>query len=588
MPAFVCPVAIASLLALVSGMACAQTVRTWRIADIRALTADEIQHAEPVLLRGVITHVASSTTFFLQDETEGIYVERTDKTPALSQGDFVELRGEIAPGLFAPIVKAALIQILGKSPLPPAQTVSYAGLATGQWDSQRVEVRGVVRRVMAPPHGGWSRIVLAMEGGRLEVEGDIKAGANPERWVDAQVCCQGIAVGRFNKQRQLIAPRLVLQSLDQLAVEKSAPPEPFALPARSVASLLQFSPRGVQGHRIRIEGVVLAQQSDGALFIRDSSGAIEVQTTENTPVAIGAGVEVAGFATMGTYRPLLEDALLRKTGTRAPPEPVETTVPHIFTGATDADLISVDAELVLVSREDGQTLLTLAAGGSVFRASLLVSAAAPAGQRASQLPVLQPGSRLRLRGICRLQGQRIEKGIPVVPRSFSLLLRSPADVAILQAASWWTKQRLLDALGIAGLLAAAASAWAWTLRRRVRQQTGIIRHKIQREGALEERARLAREFHDSLHQELAGVTLHLDNLKTALRLAPETAAEIADQTQAMLRIARARRAIASGTCARGATATPISRARCATGSGRGSLPAARRGWNCTPTAGRRA
>jgi signal transduction histidine kinase len=59
----------------------------------------------------------------------------------------------------------------------------------------------------------------------------------------------------------------------------------------------------------------------------------------------------------------------------------------------------------------------------------------------------------------------------------------------------------------AGLIAAG---WAFLLRRQVRQQLGLIERQLQDEAAVEERRRIAREFHDSLEQELAALALRLD------------------------------------------------------------------------------
>jgi signal transduction histidine kinase len=56
-------------------------------------------------------------------------------------------------------------------------------------------------------------------------------------------------------------------------------------------------------------------------------------------------------------------------------------------------------------------------------------------------------------------------------------------------------------------------AWAMALDRRVRRQTQIIAEKVRREGVIEERDRIAREFHDTLEQELVAITMQLDTLK---------------------------------------------------------------------------
>ena len=65
----------------------------------------------------------------------------------------------------------------------------------------------------------------------------------------------------------------------------------------------------------------------------------------------------------------------------------------------------------------------------------------------------------------------------------------------------------LDALLHEVLL--AGLAWVATLDRRVRRQTQIIQQKVRREGVLEERDRLARQFHDTLEQELAAINIQL-------------------------------------------------------------------------------
>jgi signal transduction histidine kinase len=69
----------------------------------------------------------------------------------------------------------------------------------------------------------------------------------------------------------------------------------------------------------------------------------------------------------------------------------------------------------------------------------------------------------------------------------------------------------------------------------VREQTGIIRGQIQREAAFEERARLAREFHDSLEQQLTGIRLQLDAVKTKFRQDPEEAESYLDTARSLIR-----------------------------------------------------
>jgi signal transduction histidine kinase len=62
---------------------------------------------------------------------------------------------------------------------------------------------------------------------------------------------------------------------------------------------------------------------------------------------------------------------------------------------------------------------------------------------------------------------------------------------------------------VTGLLVGAMT-WVAMLRHRVQLQTAIIGERLQSEAALEERARIARELHDTVEQDLAAVGMHLD------------------------------------------------------------------------------
>jgi signal transduction histidine kinase len=75
-------------------------------------------------------------------------------------------------------------------------------------------------------------------------------------------------------------------------------------------------------------------------------------------------------------------------------------------------------------------------------------------------------------------------------------------------------RRLGAILAVLGAVTLLAGLWIVVLRVQVRRQTTALRHRIESEAALEERQRIAREFHDTLEQELAGVSLRLDALAT--------------------------------------------------------------------------
>ena len=98
------------------------------------------------------------------------------------------------------------------------------------------------------------------------------------------------------------------------------------------------------------------------------------------------------------------------------------------------------------------------------------------------------GSEVSVTGVCLIErGSSWRAGESWRAKSFRILLRSPQDVVVLQSPPWWTLQKVLWIAGAMGLVTLAAFTWVVVLRRRVRQQTEIIRERLQMEAALKER-----------------------------------------------------------------------------------------------------
>ena len=95
------------------------------------------------------------------------------------------------------------------------------------------------------------------------------------------------------------------------------------------------------------------------------------------------------------------------------------------------------------------------------------------------------------------------------------------------------------------LVLLAGLAWVMMLDRRVRQQTRIIQQKVWRECVLEERDRIAREFHDTLEQELAAINIQLGAVEAQFRQSPQIAFQQLELARNMARhsLSEARRSV---------------------------------------------
>jgi signal transduction histidine kinase len=195
------------------------------------------------------------------------------------------------------------------------------------------------------------------------------------------------------------------------------------------------------------------------------------------PLQPGDEVEVAGFPVPGLRTAVLEDAEVRIASRGAPPAPIEANLEAVREGLHDSELVCVEATLVNSVRTAREWRLLLQSRDTVFDARLAVGASAPWKTPAD-------GSRVRLTGIALSHDEAGE-----VAGSFSLLLRSTADVTLVSHPPWWTGPRTRLIVGLLSIAILVAAAWAIVLRRQVRRQTALIREQMAREQDLDGRYR---------------------------------------------------------------------------------------------------
>jgi signal transduction histidine kinase len=491
-------------------------------AQIRQLTLDQAEAHQSVKLRGVVTAINPGSSIFLQDDTGGTFIRTIHKRfPAVVPGTWLEAEGTTFSGRFVPGIDFNRCLVLGRRKLPEPVVATFDDLVSARWHYQRVQVAGIVRAVTPVPERKRTILTVALGGRKLQVNLLWPGATNAPVTVAAQVRITGLAAGLINDRRQLIAPELLVSRRQDLVVEQSAPADPFSMGLTPVRDLLQFSPAGVSGQRVHVRGVVTYQRTGKAVFLREAKCGLEVQTTQTTLVEPGDVVEAVGFPAMGTFSAHLEDAEFRVVAKEASPEPVPITLKEALLGANDGNLVSLSAHLVEMLQGPAESVLVLEAEDTLFHARLPRSALA-----------VRNGSVVRLRGICRVQEFAFAPNtFSAEPRAMELLLRSPADIAVESAPAWWTTRRLGIAVGVLLAVSLVTLGWIALLRRRVADQAAVICAKVQREAALEERHRLAREMHDTLAQSFSGLAFQLDAV--AGRLPAE-----ADQARSALDTAR--------------------------------------------------
>lgn len=486
-----------------------------KAADLLALSAEEAKQARPVRLQGVVLGESApeGRSLIVADDSSGVYVLAANNVLApFHRGDLLSLTGVSDPGQFAPILMATSARKLGTAPIPPPRRVNYQQLITGALDAQWVEITGVIQQYIAPAPGSKiRRMIVSVGGGPVHVR--ITDPNDPELKEDAEVTIQALCFYQFNQKGQLLNPVLQVPPGIPIKVNKRAPADPFAAPIQSSTSLLRFSPAASFGHRVHIRGVVTHSQSNGFVWIRDATAGLRLQPASRELPVPGDILDVLGFPKYGSATPVLEVAIFRTLGKTNPPAPLLLKNPNEAMDNED-NLVCLEAELQEVESTVEGLAVSLRSGGTDFKGVLRTRAGA------RQQPNWQPGSKVRITGICTVtyDGARPMMGI-WHPQSFQLLLRSPADITVLTAPPWLNLKRLSYLLGIvSAALVLATSAITMMARRRLREQE---QHRAMAEAEfaaiLSERNRVAREIHDTLAQGLAATSVQL---RLARRLAP--------------------------------------------------------------------
>ena len=371
---------ISMLAALPSSRAIDNTLPELRTAEqIRQMPAKEAERHYPVRLRGVITYfdqkIPTKAYRFIQDDTAGIYfyMDPEISDQSLEPGQLVEIEGETGQGEFAPVVVAHNIHILGEGKFPDAKVVPFEALASGQEDSQFVEIHGVIHSVVLDAQTSNYVLEMATGGGRVTVYTRHLPVKRSDDLVDSDVRVRGICITHFNLQRQLFDIGLMVPQLQDIAVEHAASDDPFALPAQPIKNILQFKWGNTYGHRVKVDGTITLCYAD-RIYIQDETEGICVQTRQAGDFKVGDRVEVLGFPAKGDYTPMLQSAVCRKLSNGSEPQPELITVDEALKGTHDCRLVKIEATLLDRARQSNESFLILQAGKFVFHAYLKAAA----------------------------------------------------------------------------------------------------------------------------------------------------------------------------------------------------------------------
>jgi signal transduction histidine kinase len=466
---------------------------------IRRLDRTEAAKGYPVQLEAVVTYCDSRQwSLFVQDASGAVFVAATGKRIDVHAGERVRIKGVTGEGDFAPIISRATVEVLGEAPLPAPARVPLDALLTGQFDCRWVEIHGVVQSATEQEHRPWLQVMTA-QGQLPAVLGPGISKSDAEQLLDARVTLRGVAGGQFNDQGQIIAVRLYVPNSGSILVDEAPPSHPFAVPAQKIADLSRYQPDQDIFRRVKICGRVTSVSPDDTISLQDDTGGMLVRVMRYDRMPhIGEEVEILGYPMADEFAITLKDAWSKIDGPGAEPAPLKITAEDVLSNQPNDQLVELEGSLIQDTTLRAGQILVLQAGPNVFDAVL------PRTLQAGSDQQLVAGTRLRVAGVCTLEGGRWGQ-----VRSFSLRVRDAGDLAVLSRPPWWNLRRLFMILAGTGVLGALALASNLLLAKKNRQLSVQIRERARAENELHRAHAALKEAHDSLEQRVAERTHEL-------------------------------------------------------------------------------
>ena len=472
-----------TVLCLVAGSAATAPVVITDVATARRLTQDDVDgRIVPFRLEGVVTFAdAPWSLAFIHDGKAGMFfTEATHVEVVARPAERLRIEGRVIRGQFAPVLEVRTAVSLGSGDLPIPLKPDRTRLRAGQEDSQWVTLSGVVTEVLERD-GHW---VLKLDGPYGEFDALFPAAMKdpvPADWVGASVVLTGVCSSVFNDTEQVLGFMVCLPGLSSVRVEHAAEPVED-LPLRRLDKVMAFDPLRVHPYRARVRGVVVSRRDDGTVCIQDDTHALRIKAGPRPPVAAGDLVEAVGFPKAGKVGPLLEHAVLKRSGTGTLPAPRRFDSAVDLPG--DAMRVTVEGRFVGWLRQGNEEAALLQDDqGRMFEAMLPNLA-----KGGAFFAGLRPGSVLAVTGSAEVK--RIKAFLHADLADMVVWSDTPADVRVVTYGPWWTSDRALLLAGALALVVLGSVAWTVQLRRRVAAQTLVLRTQLEKERAMEQR------FHD--------------------------------------------------------------------------------------------
>ena len=465
--------------------------------------------------------------FTVSDGTNSIYLVSEPKNGDLTTvaaGDRIHVDGFVQVGKRSRLVYASCrhIDILGHGTAPAPLECSIGEMLSGQHDNKYIRIRGIVKDAFADEIDANYLYVTIAADGKTTYAVFRKQTVRLDRLralIGSEIILSGACYLLELNTRRQIGRTFHASANAPIRLIRSVADNPFDVPLLEDHPELQPDEVARLDRHRAIGRVNAVWGPDHVLLETPDRRIVGLTLGDGRRPNYGEIIEAVGFPSADPHRINLTQAIWRPSSARMPFE---------------QEISAIDIQTFLSDQAGGFRYQPHYHGKGIRLQGLVLNLPVSGiddsrlymrcGQHVvpidvsscpSALTGIAVGCVIEVTGICIMESESWQpnSAFPRI-RNFAIVIRTPADIRIVSRPPWLTIAKLLAT--VAALLATLVGIFIWNaaLRRAatrkgrelLREQLGHVKADLR----TEERTRLAVELHDTLAQNLTGVSMEIE------------------------------------------------------------------------------
>ena len=506
--------------------------------------ADALRHdaiGEKFNLTATVTDYNQDEADFAVEDNSGPVIMSHPKDKAnisLKIGDRINTHGIIRMSTHDGHVHAQChyVNVIGSAKPSPIRQTSIHEVASGALDACVVRVTGELIDCFQDEIDSTNTYMILAHDGEsvyLTMPKPYKTVSQMmEKLLWRELTVTGVCDPRPSGTRRNTGRTIKVHNMDALVPCDTKQIDIFDVPPISNPNHIQPAEIVRLGRR-RISGRVIAVWHSDTLLIKTSDGRLSrIRLFKPEPPRYGDMVDVVGFPETDLYRINLTKAFWRMADSDS--------------GEYIPSVTNITAS-ALITHSNGRTMFKASFHGATVRVQGIVRALPGIGDSNERLylesdgrllPVdasgcpkaidgISLGSLVEVTATCIMDVENWQPNqvFPHIKEAL-LVVREPSDIVTIRRPAWWTPTKLTTVIGSLLITLIASLIWNRTLHSLANKRgKAFANEELQRlEADLKvlERTRLAVELHDSVAQNLTGVSMEIDSgLRRSETLPPE-------------------------------------------------------------------